>query len=166
MSEVFHCKKCGSCCRNLFDELDGIRKGLLLTAKEAKLFPSDMVFPSLGIGTEKRKKIITYQLNAEVCPHIGDKNECLIYEKRPLKCKAFPFDLAGFSIKCPIMSYRKVGQFYTDFAPSRLQYTSSEKLDRYMLNRFRKYSSKGVRAWDYDLAKKKWVINSYYDKII
>ena len=101
-------------------------------------------------------------MNVDTCPHV-DKNTCLIYDKRPLMCKAFPFFSGDFSIKCPVFSYRKVGQFYDNFIPSRPQVGASEKFDRYVWNRFRKYFVKGIKLWDYDLATKKWVFTSQLD---
>ena len=164
MSEIFQCKKCDTCCRNLLDDIRGIRKGLILTAKEVNLFPSEMISPSLAIGTEKRKKAITFQLNANTCPHIDNKNECLIYDKRPLMCKAFPYESGNFSIKCTVFSSRKVGQTYCDFAPSRFQIDASEKLNRYARNRFQKYFRKGIKVWEYDLATKNWVLKAQHNK--
>jgi len=158
MSEIFQCKKCGTCCRNLFDEIRGMRTGLSLTAKEVSLFPSEMISPHLSVGTEQRKKIITYQLNVNTCPHVNNKNACLIYDKRPLICKAFPFKSGNFSIKCTVLSYRKVGQFYSDVVPSELQIDASDKLQRYMWNRVRKYFIKGIKLWECNLATKNWVL--------
>ena len=118
------------------------------------------ISPSMALGTENRKKIITYQLNVETCPNIDAQNNCSIYEKRPLICKAFPFKSGDFSIKCPILSYRKVGEFYCDFVPSTVQVDATEKFDRYISNRFRKYYVKGIKPWDYDLETMKWVLES------
>jgi len=161
---IFECKKCGTCCRNLFDDIQGIRKGLLLTAKEVSLFPSEMISPSSAVGTEKRKKIIIYQLNVNTCPRIDNKNECLIYDKRPLMCKAFPYESGSFSTKCTVFSRRKVGQFYCDFAPSEFQIDASEKLNRYVRNRFRKYFIRGIKVWEYDLTTKNWVFKAQHNK--
>lgn len=164
MSEIFQCKKCGTCCRNLLEDVQGIRKGLVLTAKEVSLFPSEMISPSLAVGTEKRKRVITYQLHVNICPHIDNKNECLIYDKRPLMCKAFPYNSGNFSNKCTVLSYRKVGQFYSDVEPSELQIDASKKLNRYGWNRFRKYFIKGIKVWQYDLATKNWVFKAQHNK--
>ena len=163
-SIVFECKRCGKCCRNLLEDIKGIRKGLVLTAKEVSLFPSEMISPSLAVGTEKRKKPITYQLNANICPHIDNKNECLIYDKRPLMCKAFPYESGNFSNRCTVFSYRKVGQFYCDFMPSESQIDASEKLNRYIWNRFQKYFIKGIKVWEYDLATKNWIFKAQHNK--
>ena len=75
-------------------------------------------------------------------------------------CKAFPFFSGDFSIKCPVFSYSKVGQFSCDFATSRPHVDASEKFDRYVWNRFRKYFVKGFKLWDYDLITKNWVLVS------
>jgi len=71
------------------------RFGLLLTPKEAGLFPRELVKPYMG--TERKGKsrprpaqIIAYQLDAENCPHLEEDNSCRIYDKRPLSCQAFP----------------------------------------------------------------------------
>jgi Fe-S-cluster containining protein len=162
---VFECKKCGTCCRNLLEEIEGIAKGLILTAKEVSLFPSKMISPSIAIGTEKSKTMIFYQLNANTCPHIDKRNECLIYDRRPLMCRAFPYNSGNFSIKCPVFSNRRVGQFYLDFEPSELQIDADGKLDRYKGNRFRKYFKKGFKEWHYDLTKKNWVFKCNITRI-
>ena len=159
MIEIFQCKKCGTCCRNMFDDYEGVKKGLVLTAKEVNLFPSDMISPNLAIGTEKRKRIITYQLNVGSCPHI-DINKCSIYDHRPLICRAFPFRFGNFSTKCPVFSYRTIGVRYCDFVPSKLQEDATEKMDRYVSNRLKKYYVKGSKIWSYDLATNKWVTKS------
>jgi Fe-S-cluster containining protein len=147
------------------EDLLGIRKGLVLTAKEISLFPSEMISPSLAIGTEKPKKTITYQLNVDICPHIDNKNKCMIYEKRPLMCKAFPYESGTFSNRCTVFGYRKVGQTYCDFVPSGFQIDASEKLNRYTWNRFQKYFIKGIKVWDYDLAIKNWVFRAQHSNI-
>ena len=165
MSEIFQCKKCGTCCRNLLEHIRGIRKGLLLTAKEVSLFPSKMISHSLAIGTEKRKKVIFYQLNANTCPHIDNKNECLIYDKRPLMCKAFPYELGNFSNKCTVFRNRKVGQFYSGFMPSESQIDVSEKMNRYVRNCLKRYFKKGMKSWEYDLATKKWILRISSEKL-
>ena len=161
-SLIFQCKRCGTCCRNLLEDDDSIRKGLLLTAKEVGLFPSEMISPSLAIGTEKQKRTITYQLNVNICPHINDKNECLIYNKRPLMCKAFPFDSGSFSVRCVVFSNRKLGVLYCDFAPSESQIDASEKLNKYIRKRFHKHFTKGIKVWNFDLATKNWAFKAQY----
>ena len=163
MSEILQCKRCGSCCRNLFDDNKGIRKSLVLTAKEIGFFPSEMISPSLAVGTEKRKKVITYQLNVNTCPHIDKNNECLIYDNRPLKCKAFPYESGNFSNTCTVLSYRKVGQSYCDFAPSISHIDASEKLNRYITNRLKKHFKKGYKVWDFDLLVEKWIIRAQHN---
>jgi Fe-S-cluster containining protein len=123
-----------------------------------------MTSPSLAVGTEKRKKTITHQLNVNICPHLGNKNECLIYERRPLKCKAFPFDSGNFSNKCTVFSYRKVGYVYCDFAPSRSQIEASDKLNRCLGKLFQRFFVKGIKVWEYDLATKNWVFRTQHNR--
>src|SRR4030042_6764260 len=104
MKEItFNCTKCGLCCKNLLDERDGNIVGLCLTKKETRMFDPKYISPQVGIGKEKVEKIIGYQLNVAVCPHLGEKNNCEIYDKRPLVCQTFPFEPARETVsrKCP-----------------------------------------------------------------
>jgi len=165
---VFECKKCGTCCRDLLEDFDGIRKGLLLTANETNLFPSEMISPKMAIGVKKPEKIIEYQLNVNVCPHLNERNECRIYYKRPLMCKAFPYESGTFSVKCKVFSHVKVG-VPCNAAFSLTEIEASEKLNRYIMNRFRKYVKKGSQLWEFDLATKKWTVKASqknYDLIV
>jgi len=157
---VFECKKCGNCCRNLLESFTGVTKGLVLTIKEIKLFPSGMISPKIAIGKRKPKKIINYQLNVNVCPHINERNECKIYDKRPLMCKAFPYESGTFSVKCSVFSHMKTGVICNaEFSVTEIE--ASEKLNKHIWNRFHKYFRKGIKAWECDLATKKWILNDH-----
>jgi Fe-S-cluster containining protein len=123
-----------------------------------------MISPQLAIGMSEPKKYLLYQLNANTCPHIDNKNKCLVYDKRPLMCKAFPYESGNFSNKCTVLSYRKMGQTYYDFRPSRFQIDASEKLNRYLRNGFQKYFRKGINVWEYDLATEKWLFRAKHNK--
>ncbi len=164
MSKVFQCKKCGTCCRNLWEDIRGVKKGLVITEKEVKLFPRDIVSPSVAIGMSKPDVIIFYQLNTVICPYVDDKNDCLIYSKRPLICQAFPYESEKFSTGCKVFSQMKTGQIILDSAPSRSQIDASEKLNRYMWIRFERRFRRGIKVWDYDLAKKDWLFRTQHNE--
>jgi len=75
---------CGTCCKNLLEDANGIINGLFLTHKEKKLFPARLVSPKVALGKRKPEKMIAYQLNVAVCPHLNERNGCEIYDTRPL----------------------------------------------------------------------------------
>jgi Fe-S-cluster containining protein len=155
---TFQCRKCGTCCKNPIEDVNGIATGLLLTVKEISLFPSEMVSPKFAIGFKKPKKIIHYQLNVNDCPHINEKNECRIYEKRPLMCKAFPYESGTISVKCPEIGNRvKVNQRY-GVEISAAEIEASEEMNRHILNRFSKFFRKGQKGWNFDLKKREWIM--------
>jgi len=149
--------KCGTCCRNLLEEREGLLKGLTLTAQETCLFPSDMVSPQTATGRKKPEHIIDYQLNANDCPHIDEKNECRIYDRRPLVCRAFPYIQGNFSVKCPVLGrlFKKPGLRITFPVPDA-EAEADLKRDRYFQNRLKKYLKKGSKIWVFDLATRQW----------
>jgi len=153
----FKCKRCGTCCNNLIEDYDdGSKKGLILTEQERKLFASENVVPHTAIGVGKPETIIFYQVTLNTCPHIGQDNERTIYEKRPLMCKEFPLDEGTYSMKCNVFSHLKGGPCLIEWEESQLE--ASEKLRRYVINRYDKYFKKGTNLWEFDLATKKWVL--------
>jgi len=157
---TFNCKKCGTCCRNLIEDANGIKTGLLLTVKEIDLFPSEMVSPKFAIGFEMPDKIIQYQLNVNDCPHVNEKNECQIYEKRPLMCRAFPYESGTVSVKCPVIGSRIKVYEPCEVEVSATEIDASEKMNRHILNRFQKFYKKGQKAWIFDLETRKWVMTT------
>lgn len=55
------------------------------------------VFPSIGVGTYgSAKKVLTFQLDLEQCPHLSG-GSCGIYDKRPITCRIFPFELESIN---------------------------------------------------------------------
>jgi len=86
---MFECLRCGSCCRDLIIKELGCSMGLFLMPHETSLFPSEIVSPMWRLGSE----IKNYQLNVNVCPHLTEDNQCKIYSKRPVICRAFPLTL-------------------------------------------------------------------------
>jgi len=148
---------CGTCCRNLLEGREGILKGLALTAKETSLFPQDMVSPLTATGMRKPEHVIDYQLNANDCPHIDETNECRIYDRRPLMCRAFPYVQGNFSVKCPIFGSRFKAGLRISVPMPDAEVEASQKRDRYFQNRLRKYLKKRSKMWEFDLATKQWV---------
>ena len=165
---IFECQKCGYCCHNLVEDINGITNGLYLTSKEVRLFPSKLISPQIAVGVNKPKKVIVYQLNVNVCPHITEKNECRIYDKRPLACKSFPLGIklvgrkmrALVSVKCSLIgSQMKVDEFREVELPAT-EIEASQKIYRYLLNRHRKYVKPGSKLWKFDLKTKEWIIQA------
>jgi Fe-S-cluster containining protein len=159
MSEaVFNCRKCGTCCRNLLEYINGVKAGLLLTVKEIDLFPSEMISPKMAIGIAGPEKIISYQLSVDTCPHINEKSECRIYGKRPLMCRAFPYVLEGMSRKCPEIGNQMIAS--VDLWAIDAEIEASKKINRHVLNRTDKLFRKGKKQkiWEFDLGEKKWVL--------
>ena len=153
--------KCGTCCRNLLEEREGLLKGLTLTANETSLFPSDIVSPQTATGRKKPEHIINYQLNVNDCPHINERNECQIYDKRPLICRAFPYIQGSFSVKCPVFGrlFKKAGLRVT-FPVPYTEAEASRKRDRHFQNHLKKHLKKGSKTWVFDLATRQWVTHA------
>jgi len=157
---VFECQKCGYCCQHLIEKINGIINGLFLTNKETKLFPRELISPQKAIGVERPKRIISYQLNIDTCPHINERNECKIYDKRPLACRAFPYEIVGHkptvSVKCPVIGNQMAEgeKRVVDLAAVEIQ--ASWKINSYLQNRYRRYLKRKAHLWEYDLKTRKW----------
>jgi Fe-S-cluster containining protein len=157
---TFKCRKCGTCCRSLLEHVNGVKAGLLLTVKETRLFPSEMVSPKMAIGSAKPEKVICYQLSADRCPHINKKSECRIYDKRPLMCRAFPYVSGNMSRKCPEIGNQMIVN--VDLWAIDADIEASKKLDRHVQNRVEKSYRKGKKQkiWNFDLDTREWTIKS------
>ena len=163
---IFECKKCGTCCRNLFRDSQGVRKGLILTDREAELFPSKMISPHLGIGMKEFEELIViYQLNVRDCPLLSQESRCTVYGMRPLMCRVFPYDPIShnLSVECPTISNQFVGLLHPSVFESFItEVEASRKMDRYLLKRFKKHFKKGIKVWYYDLTTRKWVFRAQH----
>lgn len=162
-SSDFECNRCGYCCRNILEVFEGVKRGLPLTEKETELFKSNFISPKLGFGLNEPSIVVLYQLNVNVCPYVTNKNECEIYDKRPLICRSFPIVGGSISNKCRLFSYRKVGVSYTEPFSMERQLQASKKLDSYTINRLKKYFEKGIKLWEYNLLTNLWIFNKQYD---
>lgn len=102
----FQCIKCGKCCKNLKQVNENIPyKGLLifeweahiLTQKAQDLGIKISILTGHSFYDQKSNQLIVlhWVLNHENCPFLSERNECLIYEDRPLICKLFPIENSG-----------------------------------------------------------------------
>jgi hypothetical protein len=110
----------------------------------------------IAVGIAKPEKIIQCQLNVDDCPHISEKNECRIYAKRPLMCRAFPYESGTVSVKCPVIGSRIGANEQCEVEVSTTEGEASEKLNMHLLNRFQRLSKKGQKLWEFDLKTRRW----------
>jgi Fe-S-cluster containining protein len=119
MIKEFHCLEgCSDCCiyRQYYPSIVYGKIGVLLLPKEKKEIENlaesykikISIMPRLGIGVNKKSngpsQVIAYQLmgtniNGDYCPFLDIKSsnrsphggfKCIIYNKRPLSCRAYP----------------------------------------------------------------------------
>jgi len=118
----FVCTGCGVCCRKIVITNDYGTFGLYLEPQETKLFPKWHVEPFWGFGVKGRRRnrpkfVGAYQFTGEQCPYVTKQNECRIYERRPLVCRAYPLSLffirdkegkvhAEMDNRCPVINKR------------------------------------------------------------
>ena len=164
---LFRCLKCGSCCRDIFDDREGHKRGLTLTAEEASLFPGNLIAPLMALGMEKPEIIILYQLNVNDCPFIDQTNNCRMYEKRPLICRAFPLSQGGYSTKCKLFSFPK--NFPENFVKIAINWGVSQleaetQLDQHIISHFKKEFKKRIGTWSFDLGSNQWALRKRYDE--
>ncbi|MEM2974321.1 MAG: YkgJ family cysteine cluster protein [Candidatus Micrarchaeia archaeon] len=91
----FKCKRCGRCCSKIGE--------LALFEWEAERLRrySVRIKPVLTSELNGSRIILQWGLegkNKRQCPFLT-KRGCIIYEKRPLVCKAFPFMTSGIALK-------------------------------------------------------------------
>jgi len=158
----FECRRCAACCRSILESKEGILRGLPLTDRENKLFPSKTIAPKLAVGVEKPQTIVLFQLIVNCCPHVNEKNECQIYAKRPLMCQSFPIVAGAISNRCQVFNYRRPGVAYDEPYSMTAQLKASNKLEQYIQNYLRRNSRKGLRFWEYDPNSKKWLDKGLY----
>jgi Fe-S-cluster containining protein len=169
MSEefIFECLKCGNCCRDLLQKDRGVLRGLTLLKYETSEFPRTSIKPAIGQGRrphEKSFKIITHQLNKDICPHLKN-NECRIYERRPVSCRQYPFSLRedihgrqqiGLDLNCPAIAKKLVSNIQLGFKFKNR--ASAEKL--FQIEKMTWKNPK--KTWHYNLSNEKWI---RYDKL-
>jgi Fe-S-cluster containining protein len=158
----FQCYRCAKCCRHLLEKKGDVLRGLPLTESEKKIFPPDIVSPKMGIGLKEPLEVVLYQLNANCCPHINERNECRIYVDRPLMCQSFPIIAGEISNRCRVFSYRKPGLKYDEPYTMKQQLEASNKLEKYVQKCIAKYSPGKLKIWEFDLATSKWILSKQF----
>jgi len=157
---VFECQRCGHCCRHLLEDINGVTNGLFLTIKEKKLFPRELVFPQRAMGLKGPNRVISYQLSLDRCPYINDQNQCEIYSKRPLACRAFPYIIEDgkpkVSTKCQVIGSQMDVREYRVVNLAESEVEASWKIERYLQNRYKQYSKRKTYFWEYDLKSRIW----------
>ncbi len=166
--EAFICKKCGSCCKNLFDNRVNQKRGLTLTTSEAKLFPEAIIAPLAAFGKDAPENIFLYQLSTNDCPYLNHNNQCDIYEKRPLVCRTFPLSQGSFSTKCRLFWFLRdfpenTVKVVIDWGKTQLE--AEWQLDDYILSSYKTYFTNGIASWSFDLASKKWMLIKRYNNL-
>lgn len=110
MIQEFQCTRCGKCCKEHRNPMLGQTHGLMLLPGEIHLFPKERIKPMFryhpNSSPELAEVIWMYQLDSDSCPQYDEEGRsCRIYEKRPLICRAFPFEWMGNSLitheSCP-----------------------------------------------------------------
>jgi Fe-S-cluster containining protein len=159
VDKSFKCEKCGYCCSSLLGFSDGWVKGLSLNRNEKSLFDKNHVFPQWAIGVKRPDYVYMYQLSLAVCPYLTKNNACSIYNKRPLKCRCYPFELIGYdsnnkenivlTIECSKLN--SMGEDRLDSVPKECY-----ELYLHVLREVNEHASEGTNFWFFDLATKKW----------
>ena len=94
--KVFYwkCLRCGECCRHLTSK----RFGMPLLPEEA--WRLQHLAKRLGVTVNIKPlasdgfRVTLYQMADEVCPFLSG-NRCMIYEQRPIACRAYPLRASG-----------------------------------------------------------------------
>jgi Fe-S-cluster containining protein len=115
------------------------------------------VSPRLAVGVKEPETVVLWQLNTNVCPLLGNANECQKYASRPLICRSFPIVAGAISNRCKVFSYRKPGVSYKEPYTMTSQVEASDKLTAYIQMCLKKHAKKGLQMWEYNLATGKWV---------
>jgi len=114
---VFHCQRCTNCCKNLFKEqeksfgltlFDFEAEILKKKAKKEKISLSLKPVNFIADKVSKKAIVLLWNIENKECPFL-DKKQCIIYENRPLVCRAFPVVSTGIhgnrpmirSVLCP-----------------------------------------------------------------
>jgi len=94
-----------------------------------------------------------------VCPHISSQNCCEVYDRRPLACRAFPYQITSFGFAaqpdCPVID----GQMSAGKAPPLFSKTESDagsELSVYFFDMIIGYEPVGGKLWFFDLKQRAW----------
>lgn len=133
--------------------------GLALIRKEPELFPPDKVCPQQAVGLTEPSIIISHQLSVDVCPHISSQNRCEIHDRRPLACRAFPYQITSFGAAAQPDCTLIDSQMSAGKAPAMFSKTESEaciELSDYYFDTTLKYEPVGGKLWFFDLKDRAW----------
>ncbi len=93
--EQFKCQRCGRCCTQLRETVDGVPGGLLLFPDEIHIFTGDAakdVIPTIAYTAPGSDEMVYlyYGMVNTWCPLYGGGFGCSRYEHRPLVCARYP----------------------------------------------------------------------------
>lgn len=171
---VFQCTRCGQCCISHVGPMLGKIHGLMIFIHERHLFPKEVIKPMLRYSKQYRElpgMVFVYQVDAEPCPHyIDDEKGCGIYSKRPLICRAFPFEprsaprsespdrpwgeFGGVAIHESCQEIARLGA--AGYKPDKIRFNENY---RSSLNEIIKFWNKWLKTplvERYDLKEKRW----------
>ena len=95
---VFKCNKCGLCCGDTEEK----KRHVLLLEQEANVISAETCLPKEAFTTQiADKDSYSYQMkkNKKGKCFFLKKNQCRIYESRPIICRFYPFELKFDSLK-------------------------------------------------------------------
>jgi len=167
----FECQRCGKCCTGLVIDKNGSLEGLAILPHERELFPKNFIEPHLGMGYSENRieRIMQYQVNVDVCPHLGEENECTIYATRPLTCRRFPLVYSNYDRTrlADTESCKAIAELEAEFGLldglfSRDTFICDDcwnahfKFDYYIRSSEIDMSIMGYRPYSFDLKTRKW----------
>jgi Fe-S-cluster containining protein len=145
----------------------GFVNGLFLKREEIHLFPASQVSPLVAVGWDKPQDVLSYQLSARTCPHLGASNECSIHNDRPLVCRAFPFEYHqkpgpdglnwSGSYKCPVVRENGVRHKGPGLALTVLPSDLEGAVDLFYYHWEQRAQFAGKLRWVFDLELKDWL---------
>ena len=90
-SVIFRCRECGECCKVLFGKRFG---AAILPEEKVRL---ETIAKRIGVTVDFYPltkdlggNVTTYQFTDKRCPFLNVHDKCMIYNWRPLLCKAYP----------------------------------------------------------------------------
>jgi len=155
----FQCTRCGKCCKEHRNPMLGQIHGLMLLPTEIHLFPKDLIKPMFRYHPNSRPELAEvvwmYQLDSDGCPHYDEENRsCKIYEKRPMICRAFPFEWRGNDMisheSCP--EIERLKKLNSQVRIPRMYVYAAAKIQQHQHN----YMMKESNVERYDLETRSW----------
>ena len=170
------CIRCGKCCEHIVTDTPFGKFGMMLLPFEVKRFSSKYIKPLYGVGVKgKRRKrpaiIYAYQYINEPCEHYNPETKtCSIYEKRPLVCRAYPFEFAFGTYlvdnNCPaVKQFLPLNEttYLDEIEGINVEYDALRKLRTYYMLVFlaNMYKTNVLITWAFDLNRNKWIQFNY-----